>query len=109
MLRPSPKLTLAAICLDQRAGPVGDRLPRHIELHRHVAAGDVEADAADRDVLLVGDHAADRLRIAEVAVGAQHAADHAAVLMQRTICSLVRSSCSPKIFTSGMACSCAVS
>jgi len=34
--------------------------------------------ARDRDVLLVGDHAADGLRVAEVAVGAQHAAGDAA-------------------------------
>src|SRR5262249_54531521 len=33
-----------------------------------------------RDVLRVRDDAADRLRIAEMAVGAQHAAHHAAVL-----------------------------
>ena len=65
---------------EQRADAILDRLFRHVELHRHVAAGDVEADAADRDVVLVGDHAADRLRVAEMAVGAEHAADHAAVL-----------------------------
>src|SRR5437762_2713510 len=59
---------------------VADRRLRHVELNRHVAAGDVEADAAHRDVLVIGDHAADRLGIAEVAVGAQHAAHDAAVL-----------------------------
>jgi hypothetical protein len=49
-----------------------------IELRRHVAAGDVEADAADRDVLLIGDDAADRHGVAEVPVRAQHGAGHAA-------------------------------
>jgi hypothetical protein len=44
-----------------------------IQADRHVAASDVEADTADRDVLLVGDHAANRMRVAEVAVGAQNA------------------------------------
>ncbi len=64
----------------QFADAIGDRRLPDIELHRHVAARDVEADAAHRDVLLVGDDAADRLGIAEMAVGAQHAADRAAVL-----------------------------
>jgi hypothetical protein len=31
-------------------------------------------------MLVIGDHAADRLRIAEVAVGAEHAAHDAAIL-----------------------------
>src|SRR5712671_5027028 len=57
---------------------VGDRRALHIEAHRHVAAADVEADAADRDVFLVGDDAADRLGIAEMAIGAKHAAGDAA-------------------------------
>lgn len=39
--------------------------------HRLVAAVDVEADADRRDVLAVSDHAADRHRIADVAVGAE--------------------------------------
>ena len=63
---------------EDAADPVVDRCARHVEAHRHVAAADVVADAADRDMLLIGDDAADRLRIAEVPVGAQHAADHAA-------------------------------
>ena len=49
-----------------------------IEPDRHVAAGDVEADTADGDVLLVGDHAADGVGVAEVAVGAQNAFHRAA-------------------------------
>jgi hypothetical protein len=58
--------------------PVVDRGALHVEANRHVAAADVVADAADRDMLLIGDHAADRLRVAQMPVGAQHAADHAA-------------------------------
>src|ERR671935_3299242 len=46
---------------DQRRG---DRL---------VAAADVEADAGGRDVALVGDRAADRLRVARVMVGTEDA------------------------------------
>src|SRR5207342_1973860 len=53
---------------------IGDRLALDIEAHRHVAAADIEADPAHRDVLLIGDHASDRLRIAEVTVGAKHPA-----------------------------------
>jgi hypothetical protein len=75
-----PEADIGGDLVDDRPDAVGDRLLRHVELHRHVAAGDVEADPADRDVLLVGDHAADRLRIAEMSVGTEHAADHAAVL-----------------------------
>ena len=55
-----------------------DLAERRVEAHRHVAAADVEADAGDADLLLVGDHAADRLRIAEMAVGADHAGDDVA-------------------------------
>jgi hypothetical protein len=47
-------------------------IPR-VEPDRHVAAGDVEADTADGDVVLVGDHAADGVGVAKVAVGAQDA------------------------------------
>jgi hypothetical protein len=49
-----------------------------VHARRHVATADVETDARDRDVLFVGDHAADRLGIAEMAVGAEHAARNAA-------------------------------
>ena len=38
-----------------------------------VAAADVVADTRRRDVSLVGDAAADRLRVARVVVGAEHA------------------------------------
>src|SRR6516165_8853675 len=44
-----------------------------IEARRHVAAGDVEAHAADRDVLLIRDDAAHRLGVSKVAVGAEDA------------------------------------
>ena len=45
-----------------------------------VAAADVVADAARRDVVRVGEHAADRLRVADVAVGADRGGDGVAGL-----------------------------
>src|SRR5262245_8672868 len=50
-------------------GARGDVGVLRIEPDRHVAARDVEADAADGDVLLVGHPTADRVGVAEVAVG----------------------------------------
>src|SRR5882672_1141622 len=52
-----------------------DRSERCVEPHGHVAAADIEPDARDADLFLVGDHAADWLRIAEVAVSADDAGD----------------------------------
>jgi hypothetical protein len=49
-----------------------------VEPCSHVAARNIEADAADRDVVLVGDHAADGVSVTNVAVGAQNALDRAA-------------------------------
>ena len=46
---------------------------REVGEHRLVAAADVVADARRAEVLAVGDDAADRLRVADVTVGAQHA------------------------------------
>ena len=46
---------------------------RQLRAHGLVAAADVVADARRRDVALVGDAAADRLRVARVMVGAEHA------------------------------------
>ena len=57
---------------------MGDGGERRVQPHGHVAAADVEADAGDADLALVGDHAADRLRVAEVTVGADHAGHHVA-------------------------------
>ena len=57
------------------ADAVLDRRVRRIEPDRHVAAADVEADARDAELALIGDHAADRLRVAEMAVGADRAGD----------------------------------
>ncbi|CCE07269.1 hypothetical protein BRAS3843_2020030 [Bradyrhizobium sp. STM 3843] len=59
--------------LGDRTDLVLDLTELSIETHGHVAAADVEADAGDADLLLIGDHAADRLGIAEMAVGADHA------------------------------------
>jgi hypothetical protein len=61
--------------LDDRADVAFDLAERRVEAHGHVAAADVEADTGDADLLLIGDHAADRLRIAEMPVGANHAGD----------------------------------
>ena len=63
---------------DDLADAVLDRGVRRVQPHRHVAAADVEADAGNADLLLVGDHAADRLRIAEMTVRADHAGDDVA-------------------------------
>jgi hypothetical protein len=71
---PDPERDAPGDVGEDRPDRIGDRLVLDVEAHRHVAAADIEADAADRDVLLIGDHATDRLRIAEVAVGAEHAA-----------------------------------
>src|SRR5436309_6268267 len=49
---------------------------RRVEAYRHVAAADVEADAGNADLAFIGDHASDRLRIAEMPVGADRAGDH---------------------------------
>jgi hypothetical protein len=53
------------VVLDVGEGQVGAR--------GLVAAGNVEADSGRGDVAAVGDHAADRHGVAEVAVGAEHA------------------------------------
>ena len=52
----------------------------HVEPHGHVAACDIEPDAADADLILVSDDAADRLRITEMPVSHQRAAEHIADL-----------------------------
>ena len=95
-----PKADIRCDILEDRLDAIFDRLLRHVELHCHVAASDVEAHAANRDMLVVSDDAADWLRVTKMAVGAQDTAAHAAVLHVRAICSLVRSSCSPKILAS---------
>ncbi len=64
--------------LDDRPDLVGDRRVGCVEPHGHVAAADIEAHPRDADLLLVGDDAADRLGVAEVAVGADHAGDDVA-------------------------------
>ncbi len=72
VLAPDPERDRARDVVDDRPDPVGDRRLGDVEPRRHIAAGDVEADAGDRDVLRIGHDPADRLRVAEVAVGAQH-------------------------------------
>ena len=58
--------------------PIGDRVERCVQPHGQVAAADVEAHARDADLTLVGDHAADRLSVAEMAVGTDDAGHHVA-------------------------------
>ena len=75
-----PETDVGGDLVEDRPDAVRDALLGHVELHRHVAASDVETDARHRDVLFICNDATNRLRIAEMAVRAQHAADHAAEL-----------------------------
>ncbi len=52
---------------------LGDLGELDVEARGHVAATDVEADAGDTDLFVVGDDAADRLGVAEMPIGADHA------------------------------------
>src|SRR5262249_30800282 len=52
-----------------------DRVKWRIETDGHVPTADVEANAGNADLLLVGNDATDRLRITEMAIGADHAGD----------------------------------
>ena len=63
----------AAYIVENGLGARRDVGVTRIQPDRHVAARDVEADTADGNVFLVGHHAADRMGVAEVAVGAQYA------------------------------------
>src|ERR1700730_11996426 len=64
--------------LDDRAGIAFDPAERRVETHGHVATADIEPDAGDADLLFIGDDAADRLRIAQMTVGADHARNRVA-------------------------------
>src|SRR5262249_19503884 len=75
-----PEADIRCDILEDQLDAIFDRLLRHVELYCHVAASDVEAHAANRDMLVVSDDAADRLRVTKMAVGAQDTAAHAAVL-----------------------------
>src|SRR5438105_12948224 len=50
-----------------------DLLALRIRQDREIAAGDIEADSTERDVVLVGNDAADWWGVTVVTVGAQHA------------------------------------
>src|SRR5262249_37416682 len=54
------------------------RIKRRIETDGHVPAADVEANAGNADLLLVGNNATDRLRVTEMAIGAHDASDDVA-------------------------------
>ena len=60
--------------------PAGNVLVAGVEPDGHVSAGDVEPDAADRDMLLIGHDPADGMGVAEMPVGAEHALEGAARL-----------------------------
>ncbi len=51
------------------------RSKRDIQPNGHVPAPDVESDAGNADLLVIGNHTADRLRVAEMAIGANDAGD----------------------------------
>src|SRR5262249_22315919 len=73
VLAAEPERDLAAdVACDGRHARL-DVVVDQIEARRHVAASNVEADAADRDVLLIRDDAAHRLGVSIVAVGAEDA------------------------------------
>src|SRR5262249_32115909 len=57
------KRNRAGDVLDDFANAVLDRVKRRIETDGHVPAADVEADAGNADLLLVGYDATDRLRV----------------------------------------------
>ena len=90
---PDAKADRAADIIENGLGARHDVGVTRIQLDCHVSARNVEPDTADRDVFLVGDHAADRMGVAEVAVGAQHtlygAADRHAALHLRECLGLV--------------------
>src|SRR5262245_3772111 len=58
---------------DDCANAVRDRVKRRIATDGHVPAADVEANAGNADLLLVGNDATDRLCVTEVAIGAHDA------------------------------------
>src|SRR5262249_57062778 len=64
--------------LDDCANAVLDRVKQRIETDGHVPAADVEANARNADLLLVGNDATDRLRVTEMAIGAHDAGDDVA-------------------------------
>ena len=79
------RILLADTKADGSADIVEDRLGAwsqiaitRVEPDRHVATGNVEADTTDGDIVLVGDHPADGVGVAEVAVSAQDAFHRAA-------------------------------
>ena len=63
---------------DDCANAVLDRVKRRIETDGHVPAANVEANAGNADLFLVGNDATDRLRVTEMAIGADHAGDDVA-------------------------------
>ena len=75
---PDAEADRAADIVEDGLGARCDIGVARIEPDGHVATRDVEADTADGNVLLVGDHAADRMRVAQMAIGAQNALHGAA-------------------------------
>src|SRR5262249_19107057 len=65
--------------LDDRANAVLDRVKRRIETDGHVPAADVEANAGNADLLLVGNDATDRLCVTAMAIGGDDVADRHAI------------------------------
>jgi len=78
LVRPTPNENRAGHVLDDRANAVLDRVKRRIETDGHVPAADVEANAGNADLLLVGNDATDRLCVTEMAIGTDDAGDDVA-------------------------------
>jgi hypothetical protein len=75
---PDAKRNRAGHVLDDCANAVLNRVKRRIETDGHVPAADVEANAGNADLLLVGNDATDRLRVTEMAIGADNAGNDVA-------------------------------
>src|SRR5262249_40492083 len=72
------KRNRAGHVVDNFANAVLDRVKGRIETDGHVSAADVEANAGNADLLLVGNDATDRLCVTEMAIGAHDAGDDVA-------------------------------
>jgi hypothetical protein len=93
--RPTPKLTTLPISLHDVSDAWTNGRCGHVEAHGHVAASDVETHAADADVVGVADNAADRVGVAQMAVGAEHTCRRVIERHAGRIWARVFSSCSP--------------
>src|SRR4051794_32412327 len=61
--------------LDQTAGLAFDIAEPGVEPHRHVSAANVEPYSGNADLIFIGDDAANRLRVAQMTIRANHPGD----------------------------------